>query len=64
MFLGHLNDALQFALMQPIGTYLAFPDECKHFGDKIYPNLGPIVTAISAQQIARRPNRTMARLNR
>ena len=43
--------------MQHIGTDLAFPDECKFLGDKIHLNRGPIVTAISAQQIARRRGR-------
>ena len=43
--------------MQQIGTDPAFPDDCKLLGDKIYPNRGPVVTAISAQQIARRRGR-------
>ena len=57
-FLGHLNDAQQFALMDQLGTYLEFPDNCYMYllGDKIYPNRGNVVTQFTTvQQIARKP---------
>ena len=54
-FLGHLNDAQQFALMDQLGTGLEFPDNCNLLGDKIYPNRGNVVTQFTAQQIARKP---------
>ena len=45
-FLGHLNDAQQFALMDQLGTGLEFPDNCNLLGDKIYPNRGNVVTQL------------------
>ena len=43
-FLGHLNDAKQFALMDQVGTDLEFPDNCYLLGDKMNPNRGNDVT--------------------
>ena len=54
-FVGHLNDAQQFALTDQLGTDLEFPDNCYLLGDKIYPNRGNVVTQFTAQQIARKP---------
>ena len=54
-FLGHLNDAQQFALMDQLGTDLEYPDNCYLLGDKIYQNRGNVVTQFTAQQIARKP---------
>ena len=66
-FMGHLNDAQQFALMPKLGTDLPFPDECIILADKIYPNRHPIVTPYSAAQIRQRnahQRRQSRRLNR
>ena len=56
-FLGHLNDAQQFALMDQLGTDLELPDNCYMYllGDKIYPNRGNVVTQFTVQRIARKP---------
>lgn len=55
-FLGHMNDAQQFALMSRIGPNedLDFPPDLYILGDKIYPNRYPILTAFTAAQLARR----------
>ncbi|XP_053390139.1 uncharacterized protein LOC128553052 [Mercenaria mercenaria] len=60
-FLGHMNDAQQFAMMQRIGTDLVFPHDCFLLGDKIYPNRYPIITPFSAGQVARRHGRDRRR---
>jgi hypothetical protein len=54
-FLGHQNDAQQFMLTRQIGIDLPFPDDLCILGDKIYPNLHPIMTSYTRQQIARKP---------
>lgn len=53
-FLGHLNDAQQFAMMDQLGTDLPFPQMCYLLGDKIYPNRGNVLTQYTAQQIGRK----------
>ena len=50
-FLGHLNDAQQFALMDQLGTGLEFPDNCNLLGDKIYPNRGNVVTQLQHSKL-------------
>ena len=52
-FLGHLNDAGQFALMPNIGPgqELPFPEEMYLLGDNGYPNRYPVMTKFRAHQI-------------
>ena len=44
---GHQNDAQQFMLMQQIRKELAFPVGCILLGDKMYPNILPVMTTFS-----------------
>lgn len=67
-FLGHQSDAQQFYFMRAIGgPELPFPDECYLLGDKIYPNVHPIMTQHTSPQLRRMPpqrRRKARKLNR
>ena len=56
-FLGHQNDAQQFAMMPQIGQNkeLDFPDGLVLLADKIYPNGYPLMTPYTRQQLNRKP---------
>ncbi|CAG2254071.1 unnamed protein product [Mytilus edulis] len=57
-FVGHQNDAQQFAMMRSIGrnAELDFPEGIVLLADKIYPNRYPLMTPYTRQQIQRKPD--------
>ena len=58
-FLGHQNDAQQYALLPSIGPgqELDFPRDCVILADKIYPNRQPIITPYKRHQLRQKPRR-------
>jgi hypothetical protein len=56
-FLGHINDAQQYALMENIGSGDELdppPPELNILGDKIYPNMYPIITRYTSAQLSQK----------